>query len=301
MNDKILPWLVTDYQQFAERAQAGKLHHALLLQGSVGVGKRQLADALAAYLLCHHTHAHHACGQCQSCTLLTTQAQPDLHVIESDKQIGVDAIRGAIEKLQDKAHLSHNKVLIMPNAESMTEAAANALLKTLEEPQPKTFLLLLSAEPQRLLPTILSRCEKHKLTPPSAQVCQEWLVSQGQKNVPVELLSLHNFAPLAVLQELNEQAESNTLSYQEFVNTMEVISPDTVAVLADKWQADASKIVRWLALWCKTRWFEQPQKAWQCYQSCLQAQTQLINPGINRMLLLGKLLNTCVFEEKHVC
>ena len=137
-----LPWLAERYQQLVQRFQTSKLHHGILLSGPQGVGKRELADAMMQAILCLHPSSGGPCGECQSCKLIEAGTHPDRYLLESDKQLGVDAIREAIGKLNTTAQIGRHKVLIIPAAERMTEAASNALLKTLEEPTDNTYLLL---------------------------------------------------------------------------------------------------------------------------------------------------------------
>ncbi|MDP5040433.1 MAG: DNA polymerase III subunit delta', partial [Paraglaciecola sp.] len=178
------------------------MHHALLLQGSLGIGKTEFAKEFASYVLCAKSSPDHACGECQSCLLQRAGSHPDFHEVLSEKQIGVDQIRDAIKKLSGSAQLSGAKVLIIYAAHTMTEASANALLKTLEEPTSNTFLLLVTDKAERLLPTIISRCERILMPPPSLSQTQSWLLTQWQDPVDEEFVQLYAHAPLILLDEL---------------------------------------------------------------------------------------------------
>ena len=115
------------------------------------------------------------------------------HVTTEKSQIGVDAIRQTISKVSQTAQLSGNKVVIISQVELMSESASNALLKTLEEPTANTYLLMTSNESQRLLPTILSRCEKRNIALPSFEQSCDWLSAQGV-SVPTKAASSSAFA-----------------------------------------------------------------------------------------------------------
>ncbi len=179
------PWLKTHWQQLLTLVRQDQLGHALLLKGVEGVGKRELAAALAQALLCQHTSVTDnkqgaPCGHCHSCQLIKAGNHSDLHVITgSQRSIGVDAIRQLIQVLNESARLGHGKVAVIEQAEKMTEAAANALLKTLEEPAGEATLLLTSAHPERLLPTIRSRCQQWLLPVPEPSLVLPWLAGQG--------------------------------------------------------------------------------------------------------------------------
>jgi DNA polymerase-3 subunit delta' len=109
----VFPWLDNSFKQLSSRIADNKLHHALLIQGPSGIGKSSFVLQLGQLLLCKARQGHKVCGQCQSCLLNSSSTHPDLHVVESDKQIGVEQIRDAIKKLISSAHMSGAKVLII--------------------------------------------------------------------------------------------------------------------------------------------------------------------------------------------
>lgn len=124
-----------------------RLGHAWLLLGDPGLGKDQLAERLARLHLCQQPDRGEPCGQCHSCQLFDKGNHPDLGTITRDsKTIGVEAIREICTRLQGSAQLGRGKVVIIPDAERMTESAANALLKTTEEPAGDSLLLLIASQ-----------------------------------------------------------------------------------------------------------------------------------------------------------
>ncbi|MFT5674806.1 MAG: DNA polymerase-3 subunit delta' [Paraglaciecola sp.] len=296
------PWLVQPYQQLCQRQKQGKLHHALLLQGHEGIGKNEFAQYLSRYLLCSNKQSDKACGECQGCRLNAAGSHPDLHIIESEKQIGVDQIRDAIKKLFGTSQMSGAKVLVIYAAHTMTESSANALLKTLEEPTPNTFLLLTTCKPERLLPTILSRCEKLLLAGPDMPTYTRWLEGLGHGKVDKDFLRLYANSPLTLLDELKEQ---QTFTYQQFLLGIEGISSNqnNPAELALNWQEHAEKVVKWLQYWLIEQLKLFPSQAdtlWPLHSACVLATEQLRNPGINKSLLLANLLQHLVSEKKYV-
>jgi DNA polymerase-3 subunit delta' len=135
----------------------GRLAHAYLFAGPEGVGKQLMALAVARVLFCH---AGTGCGECAACRKLAHRNHPDLHILEPDgNSIKIEQIRAIQRDLSLRPVEAGCKVCLIEAAELMTTAAANALLKTLEEPRGDTLLILISSKPQRLLETIRSRCQ----------------------------------------------------------------------------------------------------------------------------------------------
>lgn len=145
-------------KEILNRALAnGRLAHAYLFSGPDGIGKRLMAMALARAIVCHEQRG---CGQCLACRKIDHQNHPDLHILEPDgTSIKIEKIRSFQRELNLKPLESPRKICMIEEADTMTVGAANALLKTLEEPRGDTLLILLTAQPNRLLETIRSRCQ----------------------------------------------------------------------------------------------------------------------------------------------
>lgn len=145
-------------KEILNRALAsGRLAHAYLFSGPDGIGKRLMAMALARAIVCKEQRG---CGNCLACRKIDHQNHPDLHILEPDgKAIKIEQIRGFQRELNLKPLESPRKICMIEQADVMTVGAANALLKTLEEPRGDTLLVLLSSQPNRLLETIRSRCQ----------------------------------------------------------------------------------------------------------------------------------------------
>lgn len=179
-----LPWLRDVEQHLAQSFRAERFHHAQLFCGPVGVGKSALAEKLANALLCQNVVAQStaepgalsACGHCKSCLLIQAGTHPDKRLTQVDGQsIGVDDIRGVSDFMNLSAAQNGNKVVIIENCEKMTTAAANALLKTLEEPSNSRFLILTTSQAAQLPATILSRCAKTDVKVTNSELVQQWL------------------------------------------------------------------------------------------------------------------------------
>jgi DNA polymerase-3 subunit delta' len=142
------------------------LAHAYLFSGQAGIGKKKTAFALAAAVNCLNPRPEGGCGECPSCRKVDTLGHPDVHVLVPDgDEIKIDQIRQVQADFALKPFEGTKKVLIVDNAESMNAAAANAFLKTLEEPPGDALIILITAMPRSLLSTIRSRCQEITFQP----------------------------------------------------------------------------------------------------------------------------------------
>ena len=166
----LLPWQRQAWQQLTGQFTEQHLPHGLLAAGQKGIGKREFVWRFVAYLLCLHRDQHGACGHCQSCQWLRAGTHPDLLVLPQGAKSGdsqgesikIDDIRALQEYSQTKGH--GVKVIVLDGADTLTLGAANAFLKTLEEPRDGVFLILITDHPSRLLPTIKSRVQTMPLS-----------------------------------------------------------------------------------------------------------------------------------------
>lgn len=197
----MLPWLAATEADLIARLRGSRMPHALLFTGPAGIGKRQLADALARAALCESPAENGgACGACKGCLLVQAGTHPDRLVIEPEEdstQIKVDQVRALIEYMT----LSHTrapfKVALVDPAEAMNANAANSLLKTLEEPPANALILLVSARPGRLLATVRSRCQRIAVAGPEPAQALAWVKQTCPQAEAESLLALANGAPLA--------------------------------------------------------------------------------------------------------
>jgi DNA polymerase-3 subunit delta' len=141
---------------------AGKLPHALLFSGDAGVGKGTTARALALALNCEAKPGE-GCGTCGPCAKIAGGTHPDVHVIAPEgagNQITIDPIRALAQVMGFAPHEGRARVVILEDAHRLNIQAANAFLKTLEEPPARTYFVLVTSAPEQLLVTIRSRCQK---------------------------------------------------------------------------------------------------------------------------------------------
>lgn len=208
------PWLRPLWQQLLQAARSERMPHAIGFTYQLDMGAESLLQQLAAYLLCQgYPQVPRACGKCKSCLLLQAGTHPDFLRIEPEagKQIGVDSIRAMAEKIQQTASQGGNKVVQIIAADNMTPAAANALLKTLEEPPANTYLQLAAVRYQQLLATVRSRLLYYHLAQPQAAEIADWLTTHSQgAELNDTIIARAQLAPLRVLEELNSGSAANT-------------------------------------------------------------------------------------------
>ncbi len=259
------PWLNAPYRQILARYQEGQGHHALLIHALKGNGESSLFYALGRWLICQQPEGIKSCGHCHSCRLMMAGTHPDFYQPEPEKgrlSLGVDGIRQIIDPLYNHAQQGGAKVVWLPHSELLTEQAANALLKTLEEPPERTYFLLGCREPSRLLPTLRSRCLYWHLPSPDEAVGLQWLRQQGIEGAEQArtALRLAGGAPLGALELLQparwaERAAlcagiGNALARRDFLLLLPLLNKDKddeplywlLSLLTDalKWQQGAT-------------------------------------------------------------
>lgn len=190
------------------------LPHAILLHGHAGSGKYDFAQILAQSLLCQASDATGLpCGQCASCSWYAQSNHPDFRLLAPEEgkdtaagrkrtQISVDQVRALSSFLELSSHHSDGLRLVLVHpAESLNPVAANSLLKMLEEPPAGVIFILVTHQLQRLLATIVSRCQKIAMRLPSRTEALEWLGKQEQEGDAESLLDYVGGAPLSALQD----------------------------------------------------------------------------------------------------
>ncbi len=253
--------------------------HALLLKGRKGVGKLAFARNLAKSLLCEQPSTDaEACGSCPSCGWFEQGGHPDFRLLEPEamtvladeataeaggdaetepvsakgkkkpsKQIGVEQIRALSDLVHMSSHRNGYKIILIHPAETMNLAAANALLKNLEEPPPQTLFILVTHRLQDLLPTIRSRCRQIAMPTPDLATAVAWLEQQGVKD-PATSLAAAGYAPLAAL----EFDDADYLAQHEaFIRQIGTPGGFNPIVLAEEMQkSDLPTAVNWMQKWC---------------------------------------------------
>jgi DNA polymerase-3 subunit delta' len=189
------PWHDDAWSRLQARRERGALPHALLLAGPAGLGKRDFLAAFVKGLLCQQPVGGEACGTCRACQLVDAGTHPDLIALSfglrkdgvTRSEIVVDQVRDLSQRLSMASQFGGWQVVTIDPADAMNAAAANALLKTLEEPTPSTLLVLVADQPARLPATIRSRCQRIDFLVPPRDVAMEWLRAEGVADAPAAL------------------------------------------------------------------------------------------------------------------
>ena len=317
-------WLLETQRQLSRQILDKKLPHALLFSGVSGAGHNDIADWLVNVLLCQQPTDNQEennrvsqkeqsilqpCGQCKTCKLFASKSYPDhLSIVSEKSNLGVDLIRKLSQFFEKTAHIGALKTAQVNHADTMTIGAANALLKTLEEPTSNSFIILTTDNSDLLLPTIISRCQTIEIRPPV-----------GEK-----LLSEYNqhgddaFINLSHINELTDQACAVAFkSFRVMVEQYLMLSQHRTEILAIL--VENQNGFRWLEKvltdLMRNQWGWQTaqqqetqvediskQQLWQVYNLVQKANLQLKTlVQVNRQFLSEKLLADirCVTVKKR--
>ncbi|MBS1209385.1 MAG: polymerase subunit delta [Proteobacteria bacterium] len=342
--EQIPDWLLPLWEDL--RGRDARLPHALLFCGPEGSGKRLFAEHLAHALLCQAPDAQgFACGQCPDCTWIASGNHPDFFTLvpaadevsseEGDEntetakkekakstQIVIDQVRSLQASLEVGAvgHAGGRRLVIIDPAEAMNAAAANALLKALEEPNGNTVYLLLSNAPRRLLPTIRSRCQVLDFPRPGLEQAANWMKRQGISNPA--LLGFASGLPLAARTYANGVLAD---ARKNFANDLTNLTTKDPLKLAAEWEARLKAkgaqeagfvlptLINWLQRWLSDgarvaegrapRFFadyaaelgKQSQghgEAWLAAYRDIESHRRMANHPLNQRLFLEELLLT---------
>ncbi len=240
-----------------------QLPQALLLVGRQGLGKSHLARVFAQSLLCERPGKDSLpCGNCQACGWFNMGNHPDYRLVQPESlmpdaedvpagkkekkksdQIRIEQIRDLEGFLAVGTHRGGMRVILIDPAEAMNFPAQNSLLKNLEEPPPSTLFLLVASQPQRLLPTVRSRCQILPVPLPAADLALEWLKEQGVDQ-PEAALSAAAGAPLAAVASAGFQA-----AQREFFSTLKDRGFDPVQLAQTCDAMEPPLVVGWLQRW----------------------------------------------------
>lgn len=259
----ILPWHDTALRALLERR--ARLPHAILFYGRQGIGKVEFARAMAQSLLCESPEAGLACGKCAACGWFVEGNHPDFRELipealtedeegeeaadadakKKSKEIKIEQIRDIGDFMTLSTHRDGFRVLLVHPAEAMNLAAANALLKTLEEPPPDTVILLVTDRIGRLLATIKSRCQRVMVPAPEEPVALQWLAAQGIAHAESALAQAGG-APLDAVIYADPDYQAGRKS---FIQVLADGNADHLAAAQSFEKSDLVQIMNWLQTW----------------------------------------------------
>ena len=271
----IYPWQQGSWDRVLNQAHERKIPHAFLLNGIEGIGKRQFAETLVSLLLCERAIREgesFACGTCKQCRLIASETHPDYKYItpeEGSSVLKVDAIRSMVDFFAQSSMQGGKKLAVLEPAESLNHNAANALLKTLEEPSGDSVIILVSHSSGQLLPTIRSRCQVIDFSLPDRASAREWfekaVTSEGLSLSSGDIESLmalaadaplraFDFARSGALQENNRMLEEMASFLRKDVLSVTLAErwSDDLAILRLEW------MIKWLELILKVKLAELP-------------------------------------------
>ena len=275
MQNYLYPWQYLAWESLQKLRD--RLPHAILLYGAAGTGKSEFASLLAQSLLCELPATNgQPCTACASCGWFVQYSHPDFRrvrpealddeagdgdgdgnteaetkkVVKSSKtpskDIRIEQVRALANFMHLSTHRNGHRVVLLYPAESLNTASANALLKTLEEPPPRTVILLVSNRIDRLLPTVLSRCRKFAMPTPVRAEALSWLQAQQVADADV-WLDAQGGAPLAALAQSQAGGRAEL---DAFLEQLAHPGSDTALVMAEKFQKHPMPdVVSWMQRW----------------------------------------------------
>lgn len=261
---KLYSWQKESWKRLTDLS--GRLPHALLLKGRRGIGKLSLGRTWVQSLLCERPGGNGLpCGACPACAWFEQGNHPDFRLIEpepsteegggtgegqgkrSKSHIGVGQIRELADFLNVSSHRGGYRVALIHPAEAMNAAAANALLKSLEEPGPGTLFILVSHRPQGLPATLISRCHQISVSRPDPAAAEDWLKEQGALEASLCLVEAGG-APLSALEFADPEYRRLRKGFLEELSEPRALDPIGVAERMQK--TDPGLTVLWLQKWC---------------------------------------------------
>lgn len=196
------PWLSIMYNQILQSYFFNRGHHAVVVYGSQDYGEHTLIENVARWLICTDKQELQYCGVCHNCILMHEKCHPDYYQLDvtCDTQvIGVDVVKNCIDVICSSTQCSFVKVVFIKNLEYLTKQAVNMLLKTIEEPPINTFFFLSTRNYIKIPTTLLSRCIKWVVLPPTESEGLAWLKNK-QKTIDIlsaqTALRLSNQSPI---------------------------------------------------------------------------------------------------------
>ncbi|HSW11510.1 MAG TPA: DNA polymerase III subunit delta' [Solimonas sp.] len=274
-----LPWQQEIWLDLSALVLQKRLPQAMLLAGPAGVGKRQFARALAAFVLCE-SRSGYACGQCRGCAQLAVGNHPNALLLSREglhglaltdsgrhdtglahwipdkdskkRDITIDASRRMIEMISLSSHYQGARLVLVDPADALNENSVNALLKTIEEPPANTHLLLITERLQALKPTLRSRCQRLRFAAPEEAVGLEWL-QQQLPTADAALLREARGAPLRALELAASDARGQAREWAELLGGVLALKQEPIGAAQRIGKDEVAAFMAWLPGWLTER------------------------------------------------
>lgn len=291
-------------KELANLVRSDRLPSALVFSGLHGIGKHLIAREVARQLLCEQRDdaPQGGCGACRTCTLFEAGTHPDLISLtfSGERGASVDDIRQALEKMSLKPFMGGKKVAILNDADDISIVGANIILKSLEEPRPDTYFILVLANPSRLPATILSRCQRFFFDRLSTDEIKEIMSLRGIQEIS-EALTLLADGSAASLDSLQAQSEMWE-DVRAVVERAWMGDQAIVARAAQEWGADKSQVkerLTFLRTTIRQRLMAtsadpSATAVWAtALQNALDAEYVILDRHVNPTLTIFKILQSC--------
>lgn len=244
-----VPWHEKAKSRLASYLQNDRLPHGLLFCGPPGVGKGILALQLAQRLLCATPNGLAACGSCSACQLFNAGTHPDVISLEPEeegKTLTVDQVRKLSQSLELKPQFGQYRVILINPADRLNRNAANALLKTLEEPGDNNIIILVTDRPSALPITISSRCQTLNVALPDSQTALNWLKTKTDNKNPETLLKISNGAPLKALTLADSASIDHFNIFEQLWNQSLEDKIDPITAVAQLKDIPEAQLIDWM-------------------------------------------------------
>ena len=250
----IYPWQKDIWSQFIQYLDNSRLPHSLLLAGPSGLGKLEFCLSFIKRMNCKSpTAKNEACDECKDCKLFLARTHPDIFLINVDEnsdQIKIDEIRELNHFMTLSRQQGQFKVVCINQAENMNINAANAILKTLEEPPENSTLILVSHRIESLLPTIRSRCQIWKFKAPETKQALGWLNQHNKAQDWETLLSVSGNRPIHALALKESGLGDSRAQYYASLDQIMLNQEKVTKISAKLQNEELETLVIWQQSWC---------------------------------------------------
>lgn len=298
-------------EYFLKALKANRLSHAYVMEGEEGMGKKTLVEAIANYLLCPEKQGDDICGKCRACVQFQSGNHPDVIEVTPSKKTGygVDDIREMVlDDVNIRPYQSEYKIYLIAQAETMSVAAQNVLLKTIENPPAYALFFLMTTNKERLLETILSRCVLLRMGRLSPKEMEEFLERRGQAEkrdlIPYAEGNIGKLLQLTESESFQEMKKDLENLLEQFVKRQDYDIMNQVGLL-EKYEDNLQQALNILQIllrerlrksqFCGMEFQNQPvftegneQRYFKLSQNILTAKKQLVS-NVNKNLIIWNL------------